>query len=194
MNRIIVFALIATLLIVMGCNNKKQASNGNSHLFPSELVDFIPLEHNPVFTGTGKDTWDKMIRERGYILREDGIYKMWYTGYTGSDDATKFLGYATSEDGIYWQRYAENPIFDEYWTEDVHVVKHGGNYFMVAEGINDISHLLTSSDGIHWQRLGDLDIRKVNGEHIGPGAYGTPTLWIEDDRWFLFYERGDLGI
>ncbi|MCK5371581.1 MAG: glycosylase, partial [Cyclobacteriaceae bacterium] len=103
-------------------------------------------------------------------------------------------GYATSEDGINWQRYADNPIFDEYWTEDVHVVKHGGNYFMVAEGINDIAHLLSSSDGIHWQRLGDLDIRKVNGEPIGPGAYGTPTLWIDGDSWYLFYERGDLGI
>ena len=194
MNRIIVFQLLVTFIIVTGCNIKKQDSEDNSQLFPSELVNFIPIEQNPVFTGTGTETWDKMIRERGYILREDGIYKMWYTGYTGSDGATKHLGYATSEYGIDWQRYSENPIFNEYWTEDVHVVKHDGNYFMVAEGINDIAHLLISSDGIQWQRLGDLDIRKVNGDPIGPGAYGTPTLWIEGDQWYLFYERGDLGI
>ncbi len=194
MKRIVVIQIMAAFFIVIGCNNKKQTSKDSSPLFPSELVKFIPIEQNPVFTGTGADTWDKMIRERGYILREDGIYKMWYTGYGGNDDKTKYLGYATSEDGINWQRYSENPIYDEYWTEDVHVVKHEGNYFMVAEGINDIAHMLTSSDGIHWRRLGDLDIRKVNGEHIGPGAYGTPTLWIEGDRWYLFYERGDLGI
>lgn len=194
MNKITVIQLLAAFFIVTGCSNKKQAGKDNSPLFPPELVNFIPIEQNPVFTGTGTDTWDKMIRERGYILREDGIYKMWYTGYSGINTATKYLGYATSEDGINWQRYSENPIFDEYWTEDVHVVKHEGNYFMVAEGINDIAHLLTSTDGIHWQRSGDLDIRKVNGERIDPGAYGTPTLWLEGDRWYLFYERGDLGI
>jgi predicted GH43/DUF377 family glycosyl hydrolase len=104
------------------------------------------------------------------------------------------LGYATSKDGINWTRYPKNPVFDEYWTEDVQVVKFEGNYFMVAEGVNDIAHLLTSQNGINWQRLGDLDIRKVNGESIDLGAYGTPTLWIENDKWYLFYERGDLGI
>lgn len=74
------------------------------------------------------------------------------------------------------------------------VVKHKGIYSMVAEGVNDIAHLLTSTDGIHWTRQGDLDIRKVSGEPIGPGPYGTPTLWVEDEKWYLFYERGDLGI
>jgi hypothetical protein len=27
-----------------------------------------------------------------------------------------------------------------------------------------------------------------------PGPYGTPTVWIENGKWFLFYERNDLGI
>ena len=38
--------------------------------FPSELVDFVTYQGNPVFAGTGKDTWDRNIRERGYILKE----------------------------------------------------------------------------------------------------------------------------
>ena len=162
--------------------------------FPPELIDFVPYKQNPVFTGTGTDTWDRIIRERGYILREDSIYKMWYTGYKGNENPTKYLGYATSNDGFTWMRYSDNPIFNEYWTEDVQVVKMEGTYYMVAEGVNDIAHLLTSTDGIHWQREGDLDIRKVNGETIDPGAYGTPTLWFEEGKWYLFYEREDLGI
>lgn len=194
MNRIIVFQLLVVLFIVTGCLKNEKESKDRSTLFPSELVDFYPIDQNPVFKGTGTDTWDSMIRERGYILKEDDIYKMWYTGYDGSDEATMYLGYATSSDGIHWTRYSGNPIFDEYWTEDVHVVKHEGSYFMVAEGVNDIAHMLSSVDGIHWQRLGDLDIRKVNGEPIDPGAYGTPALWIEGDSWYLFYEREDLGI
>ncbi len=184
---------LTAFIFNQSCSSKKE-NTGKASLFPPELVDFVPYAQNPVFTGTGKDTWDKMIRERGYILKEGDSWKMWYTGYNYDRSKTMHLGYATSNDGIHWERYSENPIFDEYWTEDVFVVRHKGTYYMVAEGVDDVAHMLTSSDGIHWQRQGDLDIRKVNGEPIGPGAYGTPTLWIEDDIWYLFYEREDLGI
>ena len=194
MNRLIIGYFLAVLIILPCCNKKTESQKEKSGLFPPELVDFIPYQGNPVFTGTGTDTWDRNIRERGYIIREDGIFKMWYTGYGSGENATKYLGYATSSDGFEWTRYPGNPIFNEYWTEDVMVVKHEGRYFMVAEGVDDIAHMLVSSDGIHWERAGDLDIRKVNGESIGPGAYGTPTLWIENEKWHLFYEREDLGI
>lgn len=75
--------------------------------FPPELVDFEPRQGNPVFAGTGKDTWDRTIRERGYILREDDTYHLWYTGYNENrSDAhyrhTRSLGYATSPDGLHW--------------------------------------------------------------------------------------------
>src|SRR5690348_4712506 len=35
---------------------------------PWRLVDWKPIAGNPVFTGTGGPTWDREIRERGYIL------------------------------------------------------------------------------------------------------------------------------
>ncbi len=194
MNRLFLFPVLIVFIIIGSCSSQNKKNKESPVLFPPELVDFVPYENNPVFTGTGEDTWDNKIRERGYILREDGLYKMWYTGHKENLDATKYLGYATSTDGVYWTRYPENPIFNEYWTEDVQVVKHDGRYYMVAEGVNDIAHMLISKNGTDWERLGDLDIRKVNGESIGPGAYGTPTLWIENNKWYLFYERGDLGI
>jgi len=76
----------------------------------------------------------------------------------------------------------------------VFVVKHADLYYMFAEGKNDIAHMLTSSDGLDWQDQGDLDIRQSNGQPISPGPYGTPTIWIEEDKWYLFYERDDLGV
>ncbi|HLF32734.1 MAG TPA: hypothetical protein VI583_00765 [Cyclobacteriaceae bacterium] len=194
MKWIIAAILLFLFIVIEGCIHKKQGNMEDSQIFPSELVEFIPYEGNPVFTGSGQNTWDHFIRERGYILREDGIYKMWYTGYSDSAGSTKYLGYATSTDGYQWTRYSGNPIIKEYWTEDVCVVKHNGQYFMIAEGVGDIAHMLTSTDGINWQRKDDLDIRKMNGEPLSPGPYGTPTLWIEDGKWFLYYERDDQGI
>jgi len=65
---------------------------------------------------------------------------------------------------------------------------------MFAEGLHDIAFMLRSGDGIHWTKVGDLDIRKVNGEPISPGPYGTPSVWIENGKWYLFYERNDQGV
>src|SRR5438552_2247640 len=85
--------------------------------FPPELVKFVPLRQEPVFAAApGK--WDAMIRERGWIMREDGVWKMWYTGYADRKGPLS-LGYATSKDGISWTRHAGNPLYKEHWVEDM---------------------------------------------------------------------------
>ena len=85
--------LLMVLCGLMACKKSEKSnavSNENTtetnHLketvpFPKELVQFTPIPQNPVFTGTGTNTWDTKIRERGFILKEDGIYHMWYTGF-----------------------------------------------------------------------------------------------------------------
>lgn len=187
--------ILSFLLLLISCSNhqKTTTQNINKEEFPAETVEFKPYEANPVFKATGADTWDQHIRERGYILFEEGIYKMWYTGYKGDDTVTKYLGYATSKDGINWERYANNPIFSEKWTEDMCIMKNEGKYYMFAEGRNDVAHSLVSADGINCQEEGDLNIKTVNGKSI-PGPYGTPTVCIENGKWYLLYERNDEAI
>lgn len=185
----IYFAII--LLSLSACN---ETQNKKEDLFDKEMVEFQPYEHNPVFDHADSTKWDRKIRERGYILYEDGLYKMWYTGYTNDgDSAIKFLGYATSKDGVNWDRYPGNPIFSDKWTEDMCVVKSDGKYYMYAEGKKDVAHYLVSDDGIKWQDQGDLVILKTNGDTI-PGPYGTPAIWVENGKWYLFYERNDAAI
>jgi len=189
---------IFILLLSVSACSKKSLPGKNASLqtqeFPPELVHFKPYKNNPVFTGTGRDTWDRTIRERGYILKEGDSFSMWYTGYNEDREDTHYLGYATSADGINWTRYADNPIFKKSWVEDMMIVKHEGIYYMFAEGRNDIAHWLTSIDKIHWKEQGPLDIRQSDGKPISPGPYGTPTVWIENGKWYLFYERNDLGV
>ena len=162
--------------------------------FPRKLVDFVPYKKNPVFIARGPGHWDARIRERGWILREGGTYHMWYTGYADQGkDQTRLLGYATSTDGLQWTRHRHNPLLRGHWVEDMCVVKHGDTYYMFAEGLHDIAQLLTSTDRVHWTRVGSLDIRRRDGSPV-PGPYGTPTVWMEDDTWYLFYERKDEGV
>jgi predicted GH43/DUF377 family glycosyl hydrolase len=189
--RIIIFLCLGALALPI-----KSAAGGLPDQSPPwRFTGWAPIADNPVFAGTGRDTWDRKIRERGYVLIDrDGVYHLFYTGYAGDRAQTMSLGHARSRDGIHWERDPANPIFAESWVEDMCVVPQNGKYFMFAEGKNDIAHLLISTDGRKWTDHGSLDIRKTDGTKIDPGPYGTPTAWFENETWYLFYERGDRGV
>jgi beta-1,2-mannobiose phosphorylase / 1,2-beta-oligomannan phosphorylase len=187
--------VLACILALPLAPQVRSAAEMRADDLPWHFTAWRPLVAQPVFTGTGRDTWDRKIRERGYILIDDtGIYHLWYTGYAGDRPATMSLGHATSRDGLHWERDPGNPIYSESWVEDMCIVRREGTYYMFAEGKNDIAHLLTSADGRKWTERGPLDIRRVDSTPISPGPYGTPTAWFEDGTWFLLYERGDQGI
>jgi predicted GH43/DUF377 family glycosyl hydrolase len=163
--------------------------------FPRDLVSWKPISGNPVFAGTGLERgWDRKIRERGWIIREGGIFHLWYTGYNDDRSPNRNLGYAISLDGLSWVRWPSNPIVTTSWVEDMCVVKHDGTYYMFAEGEKDVAHLLTSTDRLNWVERGPLDVRLKDGSPIPPGPYGTPTVFVEGETWYLFYERGDRGV
>lgn len=163
--------------------------------FPRDLVAWTPGRANPVFTGEGDGHWDAKIRERGWILRDGDLYRLWFTGYDGTRNGIRQLGYATSTDGVNWKRYPNNPLVRNRWVEDMMVVKQGDRYYMFAEGADDNhAELLTSNDGVAWNWEGPLDIRRADGVRPAKSPCGTPTVWIERGTWYLFYEWRDLGI
>jgi sucrose-6-phosphate hydrolase SacC (GH32 family) len=155
---------------------------------------FEPVQTTPIFEAASGQ-WDAKIRERGWVMKDGDVWKMWYTGYDpDKQPLTMKLGYATSKDGITWTRHPQNPIISDFWVEDIMVVRDNQRYLMFAEGTGDQAQLLESTDGIQWKRLGTLDVRLTNGQPIPAGPYGTPTAWFEDGVWNLFYERRDAGI
>ena len=162
--------------------------------FPPELTHWQPRPGNPVFSAAGPGHWDVKIRERGWILKHGDQWQMWFTGYDGTRAGVKSLGYATSTDGLTWQRSGDQPVYAESWVEDMCVILDAGVYHMFAEGEGDRAQRLTSTDGVNWKRIGTLDVRLKDGTPIPEGPFGTPTVWLEDGVWNLFYERRDLGI
>ena len=160
-----------------------------SELFPPELVKFEVYEGNPIFAAGDKDSWDRQIRERGWIRKEGSLWRMYYTGYDSTEEGLRMLGYATSSDGIHWERAADNPIHSDRWVEDVCVVSHDGLYYLFAEG-EPRSHWMTSTDGVKWTPQGELNIHNTKGERTRVGA-ATPCVFVDDDdgSWNLYYQN-----
>lgn len=94
------FTLITALLLaplVTLCSAESAKTTGTE--FPPKLVEFGPASEKPLLAGTGTNTWDRMVRERGWIMCEDGQWHMWFTGY--NDDITK---------AKHWKKHPGNPI------------------------------------------------------------------------------------
>lgn len=173
------------VLLLIGCEARPVP-------FPAALTKFTPIGDAPVFQGQ-PGAWDAFIRERGWIVVDDGVWKLYYTGYDDPKGLRR-LGLATSPDGLHWTRHSNNPLVADEWIEDVTIVRDGPVWRMVAEGRDDQAHHFTSRDSLAWTRVGPLDVRQADGQPIPPGPYGTPTVIRGPDAWFLLYERGDAGV
>ncbi|MCC7084246.1 MAG: hypothetical protein IT427_04480 [Pirellulales bacterium] len=192
-----------TLLLILQCAVAaaltdvvaRAQSSTNEAAFPEELVTWQPRAGNPVFTAEGPDHWDVKIRERGWILHSNDCYRLWFTGYDGKRDGIKLLGYATSADGLHWKRSARNPLVSNHWVEDLCVVEQNGVYYMFAEGQYDNhAEMLASPNGVDWKGHGTLEVRTADGKNSARKPCGTPTVWIENGTWYLFYEWLDRGV
>jgi hypothetical protein len=184
-------ALLAVALLAHG----QQVAAPAATDFPPELVNWRPCDENPLFQGEGSGHWDAKIRERGWILRDGDCFRLWFTGYDGTREGIKLLGYATSSDGLHWTRSPKNPLVHDRWIEDMMVIKHGGAYYMFSEGSeSNHAEMLTSKNGIDWKWEGPLGVRLADGQTPAQRPCGTPTIWIEGDTWYLFYEWKDQGV
>ncbi|MCU0435609.1 MAG: T9SS type A sorting domain-containing protein [Bacteroidia bacterium] len=124
---------------------------------------------NPVLQVGMPAEWDNGFLEGPSVIKEGGIYKMWYCGYDAigdgnGTDGKANIGYATSPDGITWTKSSSNPIittgintWDSIYVQDPHVMKQGNLYYMWYGGGADPSFgqqvgFATSSDGINWTK------------------------------------------
>jgi len=144
---------------------------------------FEVKEANAVFTGGGPDAWDEHIREKVWIIEDNGLFRMWYTGHRGPrliNQRSSKIGYAFSIDGINWIRYENNPIIDRpSQDQDMSVVKVSDtSYHMYVERDDNYIDLFLSRDGINWTFHSNVKTDAT-----------SPVVWKNESEWFMLYEN-----
>jgi predicted GH43/DUF377 family glycosyl hydrolase len=146
--------------------------------------------------------WDDTHIFAPCVALEDGEYRMWYCGSSGSVEARVFhLGLATSTDGIHFERHGEQPVYEFgdgkhsiltptlLRNPDGSVCRENGALRMWFASTRfsdpDSTHTLhetRSSNGVHWEPPS-----APQGTHIY-----APTILKEPDvyrMWYVDVER-----
>ncbi|MGC8684102.1 MAG: carboxypeptidase-like regulatory domain-containing protein [bacterium] len=120
------------------------------------------VNSTPVLNTGTTGTWDYLGVAFPCVIKDNGIYKMWFSGYDGT---TWRIGYATSSDGINWAKYTKNGVeavildvsgtgTDADGAYQSTVSKDQKVYKMYYTGINSSGNFTinyaTSTDGVTW--------------------------------------------
>jgi predicted GH43/DUF377 family glycosyl hydrolase len=135
----------------------------------SDGISWQRYSGNPVFN-VSQIGWDSHSVNAAWVMYEDGVYKMWYSGQYGTNGQLTIdeIGYATSSDGIHWIRSSKDPVltpgalgsWDDKFVWSPIVIHHGSFYTMYYTGANTTNAVgngvATSSDGLHWAKTGKM--------------------------------------
>jgi hypothetical protein len=148
-----------------------------------------------------------------YVIKEENIYKMWYTAYDGRSHWR--IGYADSADGIIFKN--QRMVLDvgpggSLDTDHVHtpvIVKQGSIYTMYYAGYGGYPPAwrilrATSTDGLNWTKQGlVLDLGEAgepDSNNLLPGSViykdGLFKMyyWAQGSNWRILYATSKNGI
>ena len=154
----------------------------------------------------GRDgKWDENL-ESAFVLKHQGKYLLYYSGYRDKGDPLKgfpaSLGMAISEDGITFKRLGTQPIlkpikngYDAHAVYSPVVVHHRGEFYMVYCGHCYESSAKAgvrllgakSSDGIRWQRIKKPVLQAHDVGAWARDGVAEPALVFLDGTWHLYF-------
>jgi predicted GH43/DUF377 family glycosyl hydrolase len=175
---------------------------GSSHVGYAESFDGInwnsPFQ-DPILSPGEPGLWDSHSTVAGSIIIEDGVYKLYYIGW--SDNWGNWdIGLATSTDGLNWNKYAEPVLYGtsgwEFQVASASVVKYDNTYYLFYTGRN-LPHLsiglATSSDGINWTRYSDNPILTYTEPWEENGVY-HPSVTLDNEEFkMIFMNSSGMG-
>ena len=130
------------------------------------------------------------------VLKEDGLYKLWYHGYS---KGVRQIGYAESRDGITWTKDAGNPVlkpgaagaWDKGGVCEPRVVRVHDQYYMFythCTGTHGIG-LATSLDGKSWTKYAGNPVLTSGPDNAWDShqvAWGD--VYYDGQRFFMWYQ------
>ena len=152
---------------------------------------------NPVLTPTSGE-WDAYTVLAPYVLRENGQYKMWYTGCATAQFLNR-IGYATSTDGINWTKHPSNPVFEpgtaswESAAVAYPCIMPYSNGYKMWYGGGSISWsetaigYATSPDGINWERYESNPVLLSGATGQWDHLVFGPRLLEIANTYYMFY-------
>ena len=145
---------------------------GNEKAFGhSTSKDFKTWQHHPRVLNAVPGSWEGMVVSAPSIIKHDGTYYMFYTGFDDRVPGKQTIGLATSKDLFHWERHPRNPIYEAPpWADrradgyidcrDSHVIKYGDDFLLFtmvstskSAGKGAIA-LAVSKNLIDWEDLG----------------------------------------
>jgi predicted GH43/DUF377 family glycosyl hydrolase len=150
--------------------------------------------------------WDDGRVDRACVIQDGSEYKMWYSGYNGSNYQ---IGLATSSDGFMWTKHPGNPVltagssgrFDEVNVLSPWVIKDGTTYKMWYSGAQAGAvwriGYATSPDGISWTKVDGAQTDQSVLDLGGGGQWDDEDVWHccviknETDDFEMWYTGND---
>jgi len=155
---------------------------------------WIRYPNNPVLTLGSEGSFDSFNIMSPMVVKDKGLYKMWYSGGPNREYTKYQIGYATSKDGLNWVKYPKNPVIkagerDNFLTTPT-ILRTAEGYLLREESLfkmyftgnreNDLEYA-TSSDGVRWKKYSENPVLK--------GIY-APTVIRDGEFYKMWYTMG----
>ncbi|MFA6597917.1 MAG: hypothetical protein WCS69_09350 [Ignavibacteriaceae bacterium] len=150
----------------------------------------------PVLSPGETGTWDSYGVSLGAVIKENGIYKMYYTGNPYHDGPYQ-IGLAVSADGINWSKNPK-PILNtdtlpNSWATASEVIKVNNKYYMyysTSISFKRVVCLAFSDDGINWVKYSNNPILTVTKQWEGIGTY-YPSVIQSQNKFVMTYQNSN---
>ena len=155
--------------------------------------DLKTWEHHPRVLEAVPASWEGMVVSAPSIIKHDGTYYMFYTGFDDRVPGKQTVGLATSKDLFHWERHPGNPVYEApEWAErrpdgwidcrDSHVIKNGDEFLLFTmvttkEGKGAIA-LASSKNLVDWEDLGPAVTTFKEPE--------SPRVFEHDGKFYMF--------
>ncbi|MBK6348267.1 MAG: T9SS type A sorting domain-containing protein [Bacteroidales bacterium] len=157
-------------------------------------LNWTRYSENAVLPVGPAGSWDKNWAFQNTVLFEDGIYKMWYTGF--DNDYTR-IGYATSLDGKLWEKSIFNPVVEPLYfnlpcAQNPRVIHNGDIYQMWFNSSNFTGteyyiYYTWSVDGISWEADPVLVLSTGDAGSFDEDWVWHPFISYKDGAYRMWY-------